>query len=155
MRRLVLLSLALGLVPACGGDDATSDEASSSGGSGADVNVSLSEYTIDPSAIAVDPGSYTFHVVNDGSTVHALEVEGPNGEVETEHLEPGESADLTVDLQGDGEFEMYCPVADHRERGMEGTITAGAGGGGGTTTDETTTEDEDEDKGSGSGGYGY
>ena len=108
MRRLLLLSLALGLVPACGGDDATSDETSSPSGSGADVNVSLSEYTIDPSAIAVDPGSYTFHVVNDGSTVHALEVEGPNGEVETEHLEPGESADLTVDLQGDGEFEMYC-----------------------------------------------
>jgi uncharacterized cupredoxin-like copper-binding protein len=155
MRRLLLLSLALGLVPACGGDDATSDETSSPGGSGADVNVSLSEYTIDPSAIAVDPGSYTFHVVNDGSTVHALEVEGPNGEVETEHLEPGESADLTVDLQGDGEFEMYCPVADHRERGMEGTITAGAGAG--TTTDETTTEDEDEDEDEdkGSGGYGY
>ena len=153
MRRLLLLTLALGLVPACGGDDSTSEEASSPSGSGADVNVSLSEYMIDPSAIAVDPGSYTFHVVNDGSTTHALEVEGPNGEVETEDLEPGESADLTVDLQGDGEFEMYCPVDGHRERGMEGTITAGAGGAGGATTDETTTEDEDEDKGT--GGYGY
>ena len=147
MRRLLLVALALGLVPACGGDDATSDEGSAPSGGGTVVDVSLSEFTIDPSAIAVEPGSYTFHVVNDGSTVHALEVEGPNGEVETENLDPGASADLTVDLQEDGEFEMYCPVGDHRDRGMEGTITAGAGGGG-ATTDETTTEDEDS-------GYGY
>ena len=150
MRWLLLVALALGLVPACGGDDATSDEASAPSGGGTVVDVSLSEFTIDPSAIAVEPGSYTFHVVNDGSTVHALEVEGPNGEVETENLDPGASADLTVDLQEDGEFEMYCPVGDHRDRGMEGTITAGAGGGG-ATTDETTTEDEDEDEDEDSG----
>ena len=37
---------------------------------------------------------------------------------------------------------MYCPVGDHRDRGMEGTIIVG-GGGGGTTTDETTTDDDD------------
>ena len=144
MRRLLLVALALVLLPACGGDEGSGDDAAAPGG--AVVEVTLEDFTIDPSTIAVEPGSYTFHVVNDGATVHALEVEGPTGEVETEELEPGESADLTVDLEEDGEFEMYCPVGDHRERGMEGTVTVGAGGGGGTTTDETTTEDS---------GYGY
>ena len=80
--------------------------------------------------------------------MHALEVEGPTGEVETADLGPGESADLAVDLSEDGEYEIYCPVGDHRDRGMEGTIAVGAGGGGaGTTTDETTTDEDS--------GYGY
>ena len=95
----------------------------------------------------LDPGSYTFHVVNDGSVVHAFEVEGPSGEVETADLEPGASADLEVELSEAGEYEIYCPVDGHRDQGMEGTITVGGGGGGGTTTDETTTEDD--------GGYDY
>jgi uncharacterized cupredoxin-like copper-binding protein len=150
MRRLLLAALALTLLPACGGEEAGDDEAAPSGGDGAVVEVSLGEFAIEPSAIELDPGSYTFRVTNDGGAVHALDIEGPTGEVETAELAAGESADLNVDLE-DGEYEMYCPVGDHRDRGMEGTITVG-GGGGGTTTDETTTgddggEDEDEDSG--------
>jgi plastocyanin len=150
MRHLLLAVLGLLLlVPACGGDDeGGGDEGAPP--SGEVVDVTLRDFTIDPSTINVEPGTYTFHVVNDGATVHALEVEGPSGEVETSDLEPGDSADLTVDLGEDGEFEMYCPVDGHKDRGMEGTVAVGAGaagGGAGTTTDETTT---DEDR-----GYGY
>jgi len=145
MRRLLLVTFALLLLPACGGEEGTADEGAAPGGDRVVVDVALGEFTIEPSAIAVEPGSYTFHVVNEGGTLHALEVEGPTGEVETEELEPGESADLAVALPDDGEYEMYCPVGDHRDRGMEGTITVG-GGAGGTTTEETTTEDS---------GYGY
>jgi len=143
MRRL-LVALALLLLPACGGEDGSTDEGAAPGGPV--VEVTLKDFTIDPSAIDVEPGSYTFHVVNDGQTVHALEVEGPGGEMDTDELEPGASADLNVGLAEDGDYEMYCPVGDHHDRGMEGTITVG-GGGAGTTTDETTTDDES--------GYGY
>lgn len=147
MHRLLVLGLALvSLMAACGGDEASDDGAAAPAGGGTDVDVVLGEFTIEPATISLDPGTYTFHVVNEGAAVHALEVEGPTGEVETSELGPGESADLTVDLTEDGEFEMYCPVGDHRDRGMEGTVTVG-GGGGGATTDETTTEDDS--------GYGY
>ena len=95
----------------------------------------------------LDPGTYTFHVTNDGAAVHAHEVEGPTGEVETPELGPGESADLAVDLSESGEYELYCPVGDHRDRGMEATIAVGGSGGGGTTSGETTTEEDS--------GYGY
>ena len=149
MRHLLLAVLGLLLlVPACGGDDeGGGDEGAPP--SGEVVDVTLRDFTIEPSTINVEPGTYTFHVVNDGATVHALEVEGPSGEVETSDLEPGDSADLTVDLGEDGEFEMYCPVDGHKDRGMEGRVAVGAGAAGGadTTTDETTT---DEDR-----GYGY
>jgi plastocyanin len=150
MRRLaLLLAVAAVLLPACGDED-TPDGANPNGagtGGGEVVEVALSEFALEPASFSLEPGSYTFHVVNDGSVVHALEVEGPSGEVETADLEPGASADLDVDLSEPGEYEVYCPVDDHREQGMEGTITVGGGGGGGTTTDETTTEDD--------GGYDY
>jgi plastocyanin len=148
MRRLALLvAFAAVLLPACGEED-TPDGASPNGagaGGGEVVGVALSEFALTPASFSLEPGSYTFHVVNDGSIVHALEVEGPSGEVETEDLEAGTSADLDVDLSEPGEYEIYCPVDDHKDMGMEGTITVG-GGGGTTTTDDTTTEDS---------GYGY
>jgi plastocyanin len=148
MRRLaLLLAFAAVLLPACGGESPASPNGGGEGG-GEVVDVALSEFALEPASFSLEPGSYTFHVVNDGSTVHALEIEGPSGEVETGDLQPGESADLDVDLSEPGEYEIYCPVDDHKGMGMEGTITVGAGGGGGTTTtDETTTED--------SGGYDY
>ena len=31
--------------------------------------------------------------------------------------------DLKVDLDKPGRYVWYCPVGDHRERGMKGTIT--------------------------------
>jgi len=143
MRRLLLVALALSFMPACGGEEAAEEEGAEPAGAGTVVDVVLSDFAIEPSSLTLDPGTYTFHVVNEGATAHALEVEGPTGEVETEELGPGESADLAVDLE-DGEYELYCPVGDHRDRGMQGAIAVG-GGGGGTTTDETTTEDEDSD----------
>ena len=132
---LVVLGLLL-LVPACGGDD---EEAATRAPHrrGEVVDVALRDFTIDPSTINVEPGTYTFHVVNDGATVHALEVEGPSGEVETSELEPGDSADLTVDLGEDGEYEMYCPVDGHQDRGMEGTVAVGAGAAGGAVRRRT------------------
>ncbi len=144
MLRPLLFAFALLLVAACGGEEAADDAAPT--GDPMVVDIALGEFAIEPSTLALEPGSYTFHVVNEGGAVHALEVEGPSGEVETEELEPGESADLDVDLSESGEYELYCPVGDHRDRGMEGAVTVG-GGGAGTTTDETTTEEDS--------GYGY
>ena len=77
--------------------------------------------------------------------MHGLKVDGPRGEVETGELQPCDTAEFAVDLSEPGEYELTCPVGDHRERGMEGTLTVGGGsggGGGGTTTDETTNEDD-------------
>ena len=146
MRRPLLVALAAVLLPACGGEEATPDEAATPAGA-AVVEIALSDFAIEPGSAALDPGTYTFRVVNDGNAVHALEVEGPTGEVETGNLSPGDSADLTVDLSQAGDYEFYCPVGDHRHRGMEATIAVGGGTAPDTTTDETTTDEDS--------GYGY
>jgi uncharacterized cupredoxin-like copper-binding protein len=142
MNRRLLVALAVVLLPACGGEEGASDEAAAPGG-GTVVEVALSDFEIQLDSADLDPGTYTFRVTNDGGTTHALEVEGPSGEVETHELAPGESADLAVDLSESGDYELYCPVDGHRGRGMELDLAVG---GGGTTTGETTTgDDEDSD----------
>ena len=71
-------------------------------------------------------------VVNSGETDHALEIEGEGVEAKTEEIEPGKSATLKVKLEA-GDYELYCPVDGHAERGMEGRLTVkeGPGGSGG------------------------
>jgi uncharacterized cupredoxin-like copper-binding protein len=80
----------------------------------------------------------TFTLVNDGQTTHALEIEGQGIEEESDEIDAGGTTSLTVDLEP-GEYEFYCPVDDHREMGMEGTLTVG--GGTGMTTEETDTSE--------------
>ena len=141
------LVLTLGLV-GCGTEEA-GDEGSPSG-SGKTIEVRLSEFALDPSQVSIDePGTYTFRAVNQGQTVHALELEGQGIEEETEDIQPGETAELTVELTEAGDYELYCPVDDHRGMGMDGSVVVGgAGASGGTTTSE------DKDDGGGYGGYG-
>jgi plastocyanin len=134
--RSAVLLLALAVVAGCGSDD-SSDE--SSGESANTVEVVASDFRFEPSALSVDSaGPTTFRLTNEGGTTHALEFEGGGLVAETAAIGPGESADVTVDLQA-GQYEIYCPVGDHRSLGMEGTLVVAGGsaaGGGGTTTDD-------------------
>jgi uncharacterized cupredoxin-like copper-binding protein len=117
------------------------------------VRVSETEFKLDPANPTVEEaGTVEFDVANDGKVVHALEVEGPKGEVETEEIQPGRSATLEVDLSKPGSYVWYCPIGNHRELGMEGRITVAGGGSGGTSTSEDEQTKED-DSGTGEPGY--
>jgi uncharacterized cupredoxin-like copper-binding protein len=150
------VALAALAIASCGGDDnETTPAAGAPSAGGQTVNVSETEYELDPSDPTVQAGTVSFKATNDGSIDHNLEVEGPQGEQELEQdLAPGESGTLTVDLSKPGSYEFYCPVNGHRERGMEGEITVtgagGAGGGGGEAGSGSGSA-----AGGGGGGYGY
>ncbi len=91
------------------------------------IEVKETEFELRPAEITLDkPGTYVFRAVNSGDTVHALEVEGEGTEVETEEIEPGQSAELKVKLEA-GTYELYCPVDGHAEEGMEGKLTVKEG----------------------------
>ncbi len=115
------------LASGCGGDDdETASAGSAASAGGQTVSISETDYELDPSDPTVQPGTVSFRVTNDGGVAHNLEVEGPKGEVELEQdIGPGESGTLTVDLSQPGSYEMYCPVGNHRDLGMEGEITVG------------------------------
>jgi uncharacterized cupredoxin-like copper-binding protein len=142
---LLALSLAAAtvvLTTGCGGDNNETTPADGATAGGQTVSISETDYKLDPSDPTVQAGTVSFRVTNDGGVDHNLEVEGPEGEAELERdVAPGESGTLTVDLSTPGGYEFYCPVGDHRDRGMEGEITVTgqgggqAGGGGGSAGD--------------------
>ena len=99
------------------------------GPSVARVGVAESEYAIRPKVAKVPKtGTVTFEVTNRGKIDHALEIEGPDGEVETETIEPGKTATLKAPFKRAGSFKWYCPIADHEQRGMTGEVEIAGGG---------------------------
>jgi plastocyanin len=124
----------------------TEKETQATGPAVATVKVGETEYKLDPSDPKIaKSGVVAFKATNDGKIAHALEVEGPDGEVKTEPFAPGESQTIKVDLPP-GRYEWYCPVDGHKDKGMKGEITV-AGGGGAPSTKTT--------EGGGSSGGGY
>jgi plastocyanin len=94
----------------------------------ATIDVRETEFKLEPANPRIEkPGVVEFKVENAGQTVHALEVEGPEGEVETEAIQPGKSTTLRANLTEPGEYTWYCPVDGHKDRGMDGKITVGGG----------------------------
>jgi uncharacterized cupredoxin-like copper-binding protein len=62
-----------------------------------------------------------FVVANAGSVPHALQVEGPHGDLRTAALAPGSATTIKFDLPT-GTYKWYCPIADHEQRGMVGRL---------------------------------
>ena len=128
---LALIATAAALfVSACGGGDsepAAQEAATTNSGSAQTIEIDATDFAFTPSTIAIDaPGTYTFVVTNSGQAPHALEIDGHGIEEETDTIEAGGKAELTVEITEAGEYEIYCPVAGHRDMGMEGTVNAKA-----------------------------
>ena len=77
------------------------------------------------SSIPVGPAVLT--VANAGQELHGLHVEGPGVKAALENpLDPNGSGTISVTFQ-DGEYVLYCPILDHREKGETLTITVPTG----------------------------
>jgi uncharacterized cupredoxin-like copper-binding protein len=70
---------------------------------------------------AVDAATRLRLAADPAGVPHAVEVEGNGVEGETETLTEG-AARLALDLEP-GEYKFYCPVGDHEQAGMVGTLT--------------------------------
>jgi len=124
----VRLAIAVGIaaaalgVAACGGSGG--DEQSAATGSPARTfSVAETDFALSPSTFTIDKaGTYAFRAVNDGQVLHSLEIEGNGVEAKLAgDLQPGDSGTLEVKLEA-GTYEIYCPVGNHKDIGMEGTV---------------------------------
>lgn len=84
--------------------------------------VQLIEYSIRMPQ-AVTAGKQAFHVVNNGKELHSFEIEGNGVHARLpSDLSAGSESHLDVDLKP-GTYTVYCPVKDHKQRGMTMTLT--------------------------------
>jgi len=112
---LALVIFAIGLVANAGDDDGSSGDTATAGNA---APVVLSEFAIDGNLV-VPPGA-SLGVVNEGSQVHNLVIEGDG---RTADLASGESEVLSLSGLETGTYEVYCDIAGHREAGMETSMT--------------------------------
>jgi len=140
-RLALAITFVLLVFAGCGGDD----EPAATGDVVQTVDVSLFDFALEPANPEIEQaGTVRFNATNNGQAQHSIEIRAPGGEAEFDgELAAGESGSLEVDLSEPGTYEWYCPVGDHRERGMRGEITV-AGGGDSTVTETETTTTETE-----------
>ena len=86
------------------------------------VSIVATEFKFTPANLDVKAGQATFKLRNDGAAPHALEVDGNGIEKSSQVIQGGQTTELKVALKP-GRYEIYCPVGNHRDMGMEGTLT--------------------------------
>ncbi|MBV9895485.1 MAG: PQQ-dependent sugar dehydrogenase [Chloroflexi bacterium] len=87
-----------------------------------DVNVSLSEWKLQPSRTKVPAGTIRFLAEDTGETAHAFRIEGQGLDVSTDDFGAGESRTLQMVL-APGEYRLVCPIPGHEQQGMAATLT--------------------------------
>ena len=135
---VVLLLLLAAALAGCGSDD--DGDGGGGGAAPADaVELVATDFAFEPSSLTLDAaGEHTVTLRNDGEFPHALAFD--DLDEATGNVDPGASGEVTVDLDP-GSYTIYCPVGDHRDQGMEGTIVVGGASASGN--------------GGGDDGYGY
>lgn len=90
---------------------------------GATVTAEEADFTVTLSSSTLPAGTYTFTVRNTGKATHSLTIEGPGGvHMTSDKLQGGQSTTMTATLQP-GQYQVYCPIGNHRAMGMDTTLT--------------------------------
>jgi plastocyanin len=87
-----------------------------------DINISMSEWKLQPSRTKVPAGQIRFLAEDTGGTQHALRIVGQGMDVTTDTFGPGDSRTITMVLPA-GEYKLVCPIPGHEQQGMVSTLT--------------------------------
>jgi plastocyanin len=123
--RLALIVVAAGLLTIGGGAAAVYAQSA--------TTVVMAEFTFTPDRMVVSAGRDTFSLQNSGQFPHNVHIEGNGVSVDVKPDGPvagGESFTGAVTL-APGTYDVWCPVGNHRDRGMVGTLIVGATAAGG------------------------
>ena len=136
MRRLLMVGaivLTFGLA-ACGDDDddsgggAASTQESTPAAEPTSLELTAGEasdgLSFDPGDLTAKAGEVTITLTNpDGNKMpHNVALEGTGVEEAGEVVQAGGTSTVTATLEA-GEYTFFCAVGQHRQNGMEGTLT--------------------------------
>lgn len=114
MIRAVPLLLALAVTACAPGEN--EDQTPGTGEQVVSVTLAEHEIVVDGS---VGAGEVTFELNNEGDQTHGFAVTGSGlDETLTTDVLPGETERVTAQLEA-GTYTLWCPIGDHRDRGME------------------------------------
>lgn len=99
---------------------ATTGGTGSSGG-GAEVAVTLNEWSISPATINVAAGHQKFTVTNAGKFAHDFSITANGKTLVTPKIAAGASATLETDLAA-GSYDTICDIPGHADRGMKASV---------------------------------
>lgn len=89
---------------------------------GTTVLVMLNDNSLAVREQTIPPGPAVLTIENAGTQVHSLHIEGPGIQRAADDTIPAAgSGNLEVTFQR-GTYTLYCPIADHRQKGEEITI---------------------------------
>lgn len=80
------------------------------------------EYSLTQSQLKVNPGRGIIQFHNSGGDVHALTAQHGTVTLTTPDVPPGGTATLKPNLKKGTHWTFYCPLANHRQLGMESRL---------------------------------
>jgi len=81
-----------------------------------------SQLKFDKSALSAKPGKVTIVMQNPSALPHDVAIEGNGVDVTGKTVNQGGTSTATANLRA-GTYTFYCSVDNHRQAGMEGTLT--------------------------------
>ncbi len=89
---------------------------------GREVQLELRDFELVPADITVAAGEVTFTLVNAGRFTHDFRVEGEGVDEKSPRVAAGRTDEWSITL-APGIYHISCPISNHEDRGMIGTMT--------------------------------
>lgn len=86
------------------------------------VRVTQKDFKLEPDNVAVKAGAVTFVLKNEGRYTHDFRVEGQGVDQKAPKVGSGRTMEWKINLKP-GTYRISCPVSNHADRGMVGTLT--------------------------------
>lgn len=80
------------------------------------------DFKLEPENLTVKAGAITFALQNEGRYTHDFRVEGQGVDEKGPKVGSGRTLEWRITLQP-GTYRISCPVSNHSDRGMTGTLT--------------------------------
>lgn len=80
------------------------------------------DFKLEPERLTVKAGAVTFVLKNEGRYTHDFRVEGQGVDAKAPKVGSGRTLEWRITLKP-GTYRISCPVSNHADRGMVGTLT--------------------------------
>lgn len=87
------------------------------------ARVTQRDFKLVPDTLTVKAGAVAFLLNNEGRYTHDFRVEGQGVDQKAPKVGSGRTLEWRITLQQPGTYRISCPISNHADRGMVGTLT--------------------------------